>query len=143
MRVLFLCTANSARSQMAEGFARHLGEVGVQVYSAGTEPRELNPLAVATMREKGIDISGQRAKSLAEVPGEFDYVVTLCGEAAEACPNFPGKFRRIHWPLPDPAKAKGSEAQRLGTFRNVRDWIERLVVELFSSDEFRRRLVGG
>ena len=127
---------------MAEGFARQMADLGVRVYSAGTEPQGLNPLAVAVMSQKGVDISGYRSKSLAEVPGEFDYVITLCGEAAEQCPSFPGKVKRIHWPLPDPAKVEGNEAQRLAVFRNVRDWIERLVTELFSSDEFRRRLGG-
>lgn len=128
---------------MAEAFARQLGDVGVRVYSAGTEPAGLNPLAVTVMREKGVDISEHRSKSLAEVPSEFDYVITLCGEAAEQCPAFPGKVKRIHWPLPDPAKVEGNETQRLAVFRSVRDWIERLVTELFSSDEFRRRLGGG
>lgn len=142
MRILFLCTANSARSQMAEGFARRLLGTEVEVYSAGTEPTTLNPLAVQAMREKGIDISGHRAKSLAELPTEFDYVVTLCGEAAEACPAFPGQVRRIHWPLPDPARAQGNQAQRLVAFANARDWIERLVSELIASDHFRRRLAG-
>lgn len=142
MRVLFLCTGNSARSQMAEGFARQLGDLGVRVYSAGTEPVGLNSLAVVVMREKGVDISEHRSKSLAEVPAEFDYVITLCGEVAEQCPAFPGKVKRIHWPLPDPAKVEGNETQRLAVFRSVRDWIERLVTELFSSDEFRRRLGG-
>ena len=140
MQILFLCTGNSARSQMAEGFARNLAEVGVLVYSAGTEPRGLDPLAVAVMREKSIDISGQRSKTLAEVPAEFDFVVTLCSEAADVCPDFPAKVRRIHWALPDPAKAEGGEAQRMVVFRNVRDWIERLVFELFASDAFRQRL---
>lgn len=127
---------------MAEGIARKLATVGVEFYSAGTEPTQVNPLAVTAMREKGIDISGQRSKSLADVPREFDYVVTLCGEAAEKCPSFPGPVKRIHWPLPDPARAAGSEEQRLEVFRNVRNWIERLVTELISSDHFRQRMAG-
>ena len=142
MRILFLCTGNSARSQIAEGFARRLLGDEVGIYSAGTAPAGLNPLAVEVMREKGIDISRHRSKSLAEVPAEFDYVVTLCGEAAEACPAFPAQVRRIHWPLPDPAKAPGGEPERRELFRHVRDWIEKLVAELVASDHFHRRLAG-
>jgi arsenate reductase len=131
--VLFLCTANSCRSQMAEGFARSLAPKGVRVYSAGTEPRQIHPLAVKAMKEQGIDISDQRSKGLEAVPLEkIDVVVTLCGEAAERCPALPKKTEHLHWPLPDPALAQGAEDVVLKTFRAVRDEIRVRVEELFS-----------
>lgn len=120
--VLFLCVANSARSQMAEGLARALlpGEIGV--HSAGSAPTRLNPLAVRAMAEIGIDIRGQRSKSVGDVPCQrIGTVITLCAE--EVCPAFSGEVRRLHWPLPDPAAAEGDEAERLAAFRAVRDTI--------------------
>lgn len=122
--VLFLCTGNSCRSQMAEGFANQLRTQGINFYSAGTEPKAVHPLAIEVMKEAGIDISGYRSKGLEAVPLEqIDLVITLCGEAAEACPSFPGKTTRLHWPLPDPAQAQGSEEEILKIFREVRDEI--------------------
>ena len=127
-RVLILCTGNSARSQMAEGWLRHLAGDRYEVHSAGTHPSVINPLAIAVMRERGIDISeaaGHRSKSLDEYREQpFDYVITVCDQAAEACPIFPGPAQRIHWSFPDPAVAQRSEEERLGAFRDVRDAIE-------------------
>ncbi len=122
MRVLILCTGNSARSQMAEGMLRHDTGDGFEVFSAGTKPTKVRPEAIAVMRELGIDISGYRSKSVAEFAGQsFDYVITVCDNAKESCPIFPAKTRRIHWSIEDPAAAEGSEEQRLGAFRRVRD----------------------
>lgn len=124
-RVLILCTGNSARSQMAEGLLRHLAGERMDVWSAGSRPSVVNPLAVAAMRERGIDISGQRSKHLDEFRSQpFDEVITVCDNAAETCPIFPGPARRIHWSFPDPAAAEGDEAARLEAFRQVRDAIE-------------------
>jgi len=130
LRILFLCTGNSCRSQMAEGFARQRLE-GWEVWSAGTHPAErTNPRAVQVMAEKGIDISAQNPKSLHEVPLPVDVVITLCGEAAEECPAFPGARTTEHWGLPDPARATGSPEVVLQVFRDVRDEIERRIREL-------------
>lgn len=127
MRVLFLCMGNSCRSQMAEGFARHYGRGVLEVYSAGTKPTALHPLAVEVMREVGIDISVQYSKGLAEVPEEADLVVTLCDQAAEACPFYPGAREVIHWSLPDPVAAKGTLEEVKEEFRRARDRIRELV----------------
>jgi arsenate reductase len=109
--VLFLCVANSARSQMAEGLARALAPAGFRFLSAGSAPRALHPLAAATLAEDGIDVTAQRAKSVSEIPIEtVDTVVTLCAE--EVCPVVPGGVRRLHWPLPDPASAGETDAER-------------------------------
>lgn len=121
MRVLFVCTGNSARSQMAEGWLRHLSRGRVEAASAGTQPKGLHPLAVRVMAERGVDISGQRSKPLSEVwGGAFDWVVTVCDRARQSCPAFPGA-RSLHWDLPDPAAVEGSEEQVLEAFRRVRD----------------------
>ena len=127
-RVLILCTGNSARSQMAEGILRHLGDDRFEVLSAGTEPGGLNPLAVRAMRELNVDISAHRSKSVDEFRGqEFDYVITVCDNAKENCPVFPGRSERIHWSFEDPAAAAGDDDSRLAVFRRVRDEIrERL-----------------
>ncbi len=124
VKILFLCTGNSARSQMAEGLARALGGPAVDVWSAGIAPRGVHPLAVRAMGERGIDISRQASKSVEAVPGEVDCVITLCDSAAERCPVFPGRVERMHWSLPDPAAAAGSEEERLAVFRQVRAEIE-------------------
>lgn len=119
---------------MAEGFARKLVPQGVEVHSAGTEPKQIHPLAIKAMKELGIDISVQRSKSLEEIFLEkIDLVVTLCGEAAESCPALPKKTERLHWPLPDPALAKGSDGEIFKVFKVVRDEIYARVVELLSS----------
>lgn len=121
-RVLFLCTHNSARSQMAEGLLRHLGRDRFAAFSAGTEATHVRPLAIKAMAELGIDISQQESKTLNRYLNEpFDEVITVCDSAAEACPIFPGAAHRRHWSLEDPSQAKGSEAEQLATYRQVRD----------------------
>jgi arsenate reductase len=123
-RVLILCTGNSARSQMAEGLLRHDGGARFEVFSAGTKPGQVRPEAIAAMRELGIDISRHRSKSVNEFSGqEFDYVITVCDNANESCPVFPGRTERIHWSFEDPAVIEGDEATRMGVFRRVRDEI--------------------
>ncbi len=124
-RVLILCTGNSARSQMAEGLLRELAGERMEVWSAGSRPSTVNPLAIAAMRERGIDISHYRSKHLDEFLAQpFDVVLTVCDNAAASCPVFPGPAQRIHWSFPDPAAATGDEAERLAVFRQVRDAIE-------------------
>lgn len=127
-RVLILCTGNSARSQMAEGLLRHDAGNRFEVFSAGVSPSHVRAEAIAAMRELGIDISGHRAKSVEEFAGqEFDYVITVCDNANEHCPVFPGTTERLHWSFEDPAAMVGDEATRLAVFRRVRDGIrERL-----------------
>jgi len=123
-RVLFLCTHNSARSQMAEGFLRHLAGDGFDVASAGTEARGVNPLAVRVMAEAGVDLTGQTSKTLEGFLGApWDYVVTVCDGANEACPLFPGAVSRLHWSFDDPSAARGTDGERLAVFRRVRDEI--------------------
>ncbi len=124
-RILFICTGNSARSQMAEGLARQIAAPGVEVASVGTHPVGINPLARAAMRDRGIDISGQTSKRIEDVPGEFDYVITLCDDAAQICPVLPARRARLHWSLPDPAAVAGDDAERLRVFSQVREDIER------------------
>lgn len=121
-RVLFLCTHNSARSQMAEGILRYLGGNQIEVHSAGTVATQVHPLAIASMAEKNIDISGQRSKHLDEFAGQtFDYVITVCDNARESCPVFPGAPERIHWSIADPSAVEGDEAMRLRAFRGTSD----------------------
>ena len=123
-RVLILCTGNSARSQMAEGLLRHDAGEAFEVYSAGVAPSLVRPEAIAAMKEIGIDISRHRSKSVDEFSGqEFDYVITVCDNAKEQCPIFPGKTQRIHWSFGDPAAAEGDEAARRAVFSRVRDEI--------------------
>ena len=130
--ILFLCVANSARSQIAEGLARTLAPPGYRFWSAGSEPGTLHPLAVAALAEEGIDISRQRAKGVAEVPlAAVDTIVTLCAE--EVCPVVPGNVRRVHWSLADPARAVGTAAERLATFRAVRDELKKLLPQLWAN----------
>jgi len=120
-RILILCTGNSARSQMAEGLLREMGGGTIDAYSAGTKPGLVRPEAVAVMAERGIDITGHRSKHVDEFEGQtFDYVITVCDNANETCPVFPGAPRRLHWSLPDPAAVEGSEQVRLDAFRRVR-----------------------
>lgn len=123
-RVLFLCTHNSARSQMAEGLLRHLGGERFDAYSAGTEATHVRPLAIAAMAELGVDISAQESKTLDRYLNEpFDLVITVCDDANESCPVFLGARERRHWSFPDPSKAAGTPAQQLATYRSVRDAI--------------------
>ena len=127
-KALFVCTGNSARSQMAEGFARALGRGTVEALSAGMEPKGLNPFAVEVVREKGIEISTQQSKAFSvELARSMDYVITVCGNADARCPSLPPGVKRLHWPLDDPAQAKGSPEEVRAVFRCSRDEIERLV----------------
>jgi arsenate reductase (thioredoxin) len=129
-RVLFLCTHNSARSQMAEGLLRHLSGGRVEAHSAGTEATRVRPLAARAMAELGIDISVQQSKTLGRYLGEpFDAVITVCDDANDACPAFPGGKRRLHWSFPDPSKAAGSEEEQLAVYRSTRDAIRRRIEE--------------
>ena len=121
-RVLILCTGNSARSQMAEGLLRHDAGGHFEVFSAGTKPSQVRPEAIAAMSELGIDISGHRSKSVDEFAGQhFDYVVTVCDNARESCPIFPGQGARLHHSFDDPAAVEGAYDERLSAFRRVRD----------------------
>jgi arsenate reductase len=123
-KVLFLCTGNSCRSQMAEGWLRHWAAGRAEVFSAGTKPVGLNPMAVAVMREAGIDISSHRSKHVDELAKEdFLFVITVCDAAREVCPVFPGALYQLHWSLDDPAAATGAEEERMAVFRRVRDEI--------------------
>ncbi len=134
IKVLFLCTGNSCRSQMAEGWARQLKGGRIEPYSAGIETHGLNPYAVKVMAEAGVDISGQKSKHVDEVRSvPFDYVVTVCDHANETCPLFPGKVKRVHVNFEDPprlAKTAKSEDEALGHYRRVRDEIRRFVESL-------------
>ncbi|MFH0902243.1 MAG: arsenate reductase ArsC [Pseudomonadota bacterium] len=122
--ILFLCVANSARSQIAEGVARSIMPSGTKIWSAGSRPTYVRPEAIVVLEEIGIDISHQWSKAVAEIPtAEVDTVITLCGE--EECPLFLGKATRLHWGLPDPAAVQGSEQERLNAFRNTRDELRR------------------
>jgi arsenate reductase len=134
-RVLILCTGNSARSQMAEGLFRHEGGDRYEVFSAGTRPSSVRPEAIAVLAEIGIDISGHRSKSVDEFVGQsLDLVITVCDNAKEACPVFPGRTARLHWPFEDPAHVEGTEEQRKAAFRKVRDQIRQRILT-FLDDE--------
>ncbi len=131
-RILVLCTGNSARSQMGEGLFRHEGQGEYEVESAGTKPSRVRPEAVAVMQEIGIDISAHRSKSVDEFTGQdFDYVVTACDNARDACPVFPARTERIHWSFEDPAAVEGSEEERLAAFRRIRDQIHERVKSFY------------
>ena len=124
VRVLFLCVHNSARSQMAEGMLRAWGGDRFEASSAGSEVSEVRPLAIRAMDEIGIDISGQRSKAVSDFAGQqFDFAVTVCDDATEACPYFPGARTQLHWSFDDPSAARGSDDERLQVFRRVRDEI--------------------
>lgn len=125
-KVLFLCTGNTARSQMAEGFLRAMAPERFEAFSAGLEPKGVNPLAVQVMAERAVDISSQRSKPLTDYLGQvhFGYLVTVCDRAERECPIFPGMGQRLRWSFPDPAAAEGAEEERLEVFREVRDAIE-------------------
>ena len=132
-RVLVLCTGNSARSQMGEGLFREAGGEGYDVFSAGTKPSQVRPEAIAVMREIGIDISGTRSKSVDEFAGQpFDYIVTVCDNARDSCPVFPGGGERIHWSFEDPAAVEGTEDERRAAFSRIRDQIRERVKTFFN-----------
>ncbi|MGV8092311.1 MAG: arsenate reductase ArsC [Mangrovibacterium sp.] len=124
-RILVLCTGNSCRSQIAEGYLRHFAAGKAEVYSAGIETHGVNPRAVAVMKEDGIDISGHTSNNVDEYMGiDFDYVITVCDNARERCPFFPTRALRFHHNFPDPAKASGTEAEIMEQFRTVREQIK-------------------
>ena len=138
-RVLFLCTGNSCRSQMAEGFLRELGGDAFEVASAGVDPTRINPLAIRVMAEAAVDISEQYSKSVDEMTDQqFDWVITVCDRAREACPIFPRAARSLHWSFEDPAEATGAEEDRLIVFRRVRDEISGRVREFVSNIDRER-----
>jgi arsenate reductase len=139
-RVLFLCTGNSARSQMAEGWLRRYAGDAFDVFSAGTEPREaVHPLALRVMADAGVDLAGQRPKALAPFVGQhFDFVITVCDRARDACPVFPDDPVQIHWSFEDPAAAEGTEEERYAVFRRIRDAIQHRV-RLFVNAQVRHR----
>jgi arsenate reductase len=127
-KVLFLCTGNSARSQMAEGYLRHVAGGEFEPLSAGVEPKRLNPLAVEAMSEIGIDISRQRSKDVRDFLGHaIPYVITVCDNAKQQCPIFPHTYKSLHWGLEDPAEATGSHEEKLAVFRRVRDEIKQRI----------------
>lgn len=128
IRVLFLCTGNSARSIIGAALLKQMGGAEFDVYSAGTEPKGINPYTVRVLGSAGIDVSGERSKSVAEYEGQsFDYVITVCDAAAEQCPVFPGDPRHIHWSFADPAAVEGTDDQKLAAFnRTLREMQTRL-----------------
>jgi len=136
-RILIVCTGNSARSQMAEGLFRHEGGDRFEVFSAGTKPTHVRPEAIAALKEIGIDISGQRSKAVDEFIGQrLDLVITVCDNARETCPVFPGGVKRLHWPFEDPAAVSGSDEERLAAFRRIRDQIQdRIRIFLNGNDQ--------
>jgi arsenate reductase len=134
-KVLFICTGNSARSQMAEGLLRALGSKDWKARSAGIFPSFVHPLAIRAMEEIGIDISKQTSKSIDRfVKKKFDYIITLCDDAAKSCPHFPGVGKRYHWPFEDPAGAVGTVEERLAVFRKVRDKLKIKIIEFLRSE---------
>jgi len=138
-RVLILCTGNSARSQMAEGLLRHEGGDRFEVFSAGTKPSIVRPEAIAVMDEIGIDISGHRSKAVDEFVGQpLDVVITVCDNAKESCPVFPGTTKRLHWPFEDPAAVEGSDEMRRAAFRRIRDQIHGRIMVFMDGNESAR-----
>jgi len=134
-RVLFICTHNSARSQMAEGWLRQLAGDRFEVHSAGTEATVVRPLAIKAMAEVGVDISPQSSKTLDRYLQEpWDDVITVCDQANEACPYFPGGKQRLHWSFPDPSRATGTNAEKLAVFRQVRDAIRACIEEFLAAE---------
>lgn len=140
-RVIFVCTHNSSRSQMAEGLLRHLAGDRYDVFSAGTVATRVNPLAIKAMAEKGIDISHHTSDHIDKYMGmEFDYVITVCDNANETCPYFPTNKTRWHWSFEDPSAATGTEEQKLAKFREIRDQIEeKLQVLRYSFSDYRKK----
>ncbi|WP_029422742.1 arsenate reductase (thioredoxin) [Alicyclobacillus macrosporangiidus] len=133
--IYFLCTGNSCRSQMAEGWARHLGKDKIEVYSAGIETHGLNPRAVAAMKEAGVDISDHTSDLIdPEILNKADYVITLCGDANDKCPVTPPHVHRLHWGFEDPAKATGSEEEITAKFREVRDAIKERIAKFLEEE---------
>lgn len=133
-KILFICTHNSARSQIAEGLMNHFLKESYEAYSAGTKPTKVSPYAIKVMAEIGIDISNHRSKSVLEFKGEkFDYVVTVCDSAKENCPFFPGAKEYLHKSFEDPSSFEGTEEEKLSKFRSVRDEIKNFIFETFKT----------
>ncbi|MFN5479904.1 MAG: arsenate reductase ArsC [Chitinophagaceae bacterium] len=133
-KILVLCTGNSCRSQIAHGYLAFFGGDAVEVYSAGVETHGVNPRAVATMKEDGIDISHHTSNNVSEYTGiDFDYVITVCDNAKERCPYFPTRAQKTHYNFPDPAKASGTEEEITASFRNVRDMIKSFCRDFIST----------
>ena len=133
-RVLIICTGNSFRSQMAEGFFKHLASDMFDAYSAGIQPTTINPLAIKVMEEIGIDISRQYSKSIKEyLSRSFDYIITVCDSAKQTCPIFPGEYKKIHWDIEDPAGFQGAQEEILEKTRKIRDIIEKKIKELLKT----------
>ncbi|POZ87811.1 MULTISPECIES: arsenate reductase ArsC [Petrotoga] len=136
IKVLFLCSRNSARSQMAEAFLRKYGGDEFEPYSAGLEASEIHPLTIKVMEEKGISMDGLCSKSLdIYLNDRFGFLITVCSKAEKECPFFPGVSIRLHWPFDDPAAAQGSEEERLESFRKVRDQIEKKVIDFVENTD--------
>jgi len=134
-KVLFLCTGNSCRSQMAEGWLRHLAGDRFDVVSAGTHPVGLNPYALMVMQERGVDISSHASERIEPyLDKKFDYVITVCDRAQESCPTFPGASSILHWSFDDPVNAKGTNEQQLGVFRTIRDEIAERIRHFIKED---------
>ena len=134
LKVMFLCTGNSCRSQMAEGFARELGRGIIEPHSAGLMAAGIHPRAIAVMKESGIDISGQTSKEIDEtLLGKMDMVITLCGNAEDACPLTPPEVKRLHWPIKDPVGAVGTEEEIMRQFRRARDEIKGEIGQLIGA----------
>lgn len=132
-KILFICTGNSCRSQMAEALMRNMADDRFKVFSAGVEPTQVNPYAIKVMNEIGIDISSYSSKSVNKfLKQEFDYVITVCNHARQVCPVFPGRHEKIHWDIEDPANAKGSEQEKLAFFRKIRDEIKEKCLEFLN-----------
>jgi arsenate reductase len=140
IRVLFVCTGNSARSQIAEAILGRIGGADFEAFSAGTEPKGINPYTLRVLDEEGIDWSNAKSQSVLEFLGEpFDYVITVCDSARQACPVFPGMYKRIHWDLEDPAEVEGSDDRKLAAFRETYRELDELIPPLV---EAARRTAG-
>jgi arsenate reductase len=134
-KILVLCTGNSCRSQIAEGYLKHFAKDKAEVYSAGIETHGVNPRAIATMKEDGIDISGHTSNNVNEYAHlEFEYVITVCDNAKENCPYFPAKVKMLHHNFPDPAKAKGTEEEIMAQFRSTRELIKTYMKDFVSAN---------
>lgn len=135
-KVLFLCSSNSARSQMAEAFLRRYGNDRFDAFSAGLEASEINLYTIKVMEEKGVKLDGQFSKNLDKyLKDQFDFLITVCSRAEEKCPFFPGVSVRLHWPLEDPAAVEGSDEEKLAVFRKVRDQIESKIIDFIENTD--------
>jgi arsenate reductase (thioredoxin) len=141
LRVMFVCTGNRARSQMAEGFLRHCSGDRFEVWSAGTKPKGLSPVTVEVMREVGIDVSEHRSKSVAEFDSEdFDYFITVCDVARAACPRFDRSKRQLHWSITDPAELEASGLVSIEAFRAARDQLRSRIEDFIRRESLEREL---